>query len=236
MLFYGNLAEFVDGEGRKLQLLASANIPEVGVVLDVLGPSDDQDIDMNPDAYSVTQPVDRLAIDCNGIAQDRHRGITRRATGREAELYASSCAKITNRRQILAVSPADCDELSRRLDVEVTPQLLGANLVIGREDGADFSLSAIPQNTYCAIASEEAVELPRPPVATLVHYVQQKGCSRTGRAIAHAHGNVSLTRRFVANSKDHRGILCSVEYPVDALANIQRGQKVFFRFPMGRCN
>ena len=236
MLFYEDLAEFIAQESDKLRRLESANIPEVGVILDVLGPSDDQDITTNPGLHSVTQRVDRLAIDGHGVDGDRHRGLTRPATGREGALYKTSGVTITNRRQVFAVSPFDCDELSRRLDVEVTPQLLGANLVIGRENGDDFSLSAVPLNTYFAIAPAEAVKPPRPPIATLIQYLQQKGCSRTGRAIARAYSDSSLTQRFVAHAKDHRGILCSVEYPVDSPAFLEKGQKVFFKFPMGRCN
>jgi len=236
MLFYDDLAEFITEQSDKLRKLESANIPEVGVILEVFAPNDDQDLDSNPGEHLVTQQVDRLAIDCHGVDGDRHRGLTRPSTGRESELYKRTGVKITNRRQLFAVSPSDCDELSRRLDVKVTPQLLGANLVIGREDGASFSLSAVPLNTYLAIAPAEAVELPRPPIATLIPYVQQKGCTRTGRAIAKAYGDSSLTQRFVANAKDHRGILCSVEYPVDAPAFLERGQRIFFKFPVGRVN
>jgi hypothetical protein len=236
MLFYDDLAQFIAKESDKLAKLASANIPAVGVILEVLAPNDNQAMDTNPGRHLVTQQVDRLAIDCHGVDGDRHRGLTRPSTGREAPLYKQTGVNITNRRQIFAISPSDCAELSRRLDVEVTPQLLGANLVIGREDGEHFSLSAVPLNSYLAIAPAQATELPRPPIATLIPYVQQKGCGRTGRAIARAYGDASLAPRFVAHARDHRGILCSVEYPVDPPALLERGQKVFFQFPMGQCN
>lgn len=236
MLFYKDLAEFIREQSTKLNQLEGAGIPEVGVVLDVFAPNENQDMETNPDDHLVTRKVDRLAIDCHGVKGDRHRGLTRPSTGREGEIYNRTGVKITNRRQLFTVSPSDCDELSRRLDVKVTPQLLGANLVIGREDGADFSLSSIPLNTYLVIAPAEAVEMPRPPVATLIPYVQQKGCSRNGRAIAKAYGDSSLTQRFVASAKDHRGVLCSVEYPVEAPAFLERGQRVFFKFPLGRVN
>ena len=235
MLFYDNLPEFIVNEREKLERLTMANLPEVGVVVEVLAPSNNQDSTSDP-GYLITQPVDRLSIDCDGVDGDRHRGLTRPATGREGPLYKNSAVRIANRRQMFAVSPADCDELSRRLGVEVTPRLLGANLVIGREDGADYSLSAIPLNTYLAIAPADALTQPRPPIATLVHFLRQKGCSRTGRAIAGAHGDSSLIQRFVINSKEHRGILCSVEYPVDTPAILERGQKVFFKFPLGCCD
>ncbi|MCY4603370.1 MAG: hypothetical protein OXE49_03990 [Gemmatimonadetes bacterium] len=40
---------------------------------------------------------------------------------------------------------------------------------------------------------------------------------------------------FVAHAEHHRGILCSVEYPVKRPIFLERGQKIFFRFPMGCC-
>lgn len=235
MLFYDNLSDYIAKQSEKLHALEQANIPEVGVILDVLGPNDNQDMDANPDRHSVTQQVDRLAIDCFGIYGDRHRGLTRPSTGREGPLYKRTGAKIVNRRQIFAVSPYECALLSERLDVEITPQLLGANLVIGHEEGTDYSISAIPHNTYFAISLADAEESPQPPLATLIQYIQQKGCSRTGRAVAKAYDDPALTRQFIDSSEHQRGILCSVEYPVDEPVYLERGQKVFFKFPMGSC-
>ena len=235
MLFHGDLADFIATQRSNLKKWEAANIPEVGVIRDVLGPNDDQDMASNPGGHSVTQQVSRLAVDCRGIAGDRHRGLTRPSTGREAPLYKETGTTIVNRRQIFAVSSHECHLLSRSLGVKITPELLGANLVIDRDDGADYCISEVPLNTYFAIAPADAAEPPRTPIATLIQYLQQKGCSRTGRAIAREYGDASLTKRFVAHAEYRRGILCSVEYPVDAPAFLERGQKVFFRFPMGAC-
>ena len=234
MLFYNDLAEFITKQSEQLQSLEGANIPEVGVILDVLGPNDNQDRDANPGRHLVTQQVDRLAIDCSGIEGDRHRGLTRLSTGRET-LYQRKDSKIVNRRQIFAVSPHECALLSERLHVEITPQLLGANLVIGRDDGAEYCISDVPLNTHFVIGPADAAAPSQPPIATLVQYLQQKGCSLTGRAIAREYGDEELTKQFVAHAEHQRGILCSVEYPVDSAAFLERGQKVFFRFPMGCC-
>ena len=234
MLFHNDLAEFITKQSEQLQSLEGANIPEVGVILDVLGPNDNQDRDANPGRHLVTQQVDRLAIDCSGIEGDRHRGLTRLSTGRET-LYQRKDSKIVNRRQIFAVSPHECALLSERLHVEITPQLLGANLVIGRDDGAEYCISDVPLNTHFVIGPADAAAPSQPPIATLVQYLQQKGCSLTGRAIAREYGDEELTKQFVAHAEHQRGILCSVEYPVDSAAFLERGQKVFFRFPMGCC-
>ena len=235
MLFYDNLSEYITQQSEKLQQLERANIPEVGVILDVFGPSDNQDREANPGRHSVTQSVDQLTIDCYGMEGDRHRGLTRPSTGREAPLYKRTGAAIVNRRQLFAVSPYECELLSQRLDVDITPQLLGANLVIGREDGADFCISDVPLNTYFIIAPADAVEPSQPPIATLIQYIQQKGCSRTGQAVATAYGDAALTKQFITHAEHQRGILCSVEYPVELPACLERGQKVFFKFPMGSC-
>ena len=109
MLFYDNLSEFIAKQSEKLQQLKHANIPEVGVILDVLGPNDNQDREANPGRHSVTQLVDQLTIDCYGMEGDRHRGLTRPSTGREAPLYKRTRAVIVNRRQLFAVSPYECD-------------------------------------------------------------------------------------------------------------------------------
>ena len=150
-------------------------------------------------------------------------------------MYQRKQVQIVNRRQLFAVSPGECSLLSERLHVEVTPQLLGANLLIGREDGSDFCISNLPVNTYLAIAPGDAGEPPAPPIATLIHYVQQKGCSRTGKAISRAYGDESLTKRFVDEAEFERGILLGVEYPVVEPAILEPGQRVFFKFPMGCC-
>ena len=235
MLFHDDLADFIATQRSNLKKWDAANIPEVGVIRAVLGPKRRPGHGQQPGRPFGHATVDRLAVDCHGIAGDRHRGLTRPSTGREAPLYKEVGVTIVNRRQIFAVSSYECHLLTRSLGVRITPGLLGANVVIDRDDGADYCISEVPLNTYFAIAPAGAAELPRTPIATLIQYLQQKGCSRTGRAITREYGDAALTKRFVAHAEHRRGILCSVEYPVDAPAYLERGQKVFFRFPMGAC-
>lgn len=156
MLFHDDLADFIATQRRNLKKWEAANIPEVGIIRDVLGPNADQDMASNPGGHSVTQQVDRLAVDCDGIAGDRHRGLTRPSTGREAPLYKEVGVSIVNRRQIFAVSSYECHLLTRSLGVRITPELLGANVVIDRHDGADYCISDVPLNTYFAIAPADA--------------------------------------------------------------------------------
>jgi hypothetical protein len=42
-----------------------------------------------------------------------------------------------------------------------------------------------------------------------------------------------MTKKFVNNAKDNRGIVCSVEYPCLEPATIKPGMKVFFKHSMG---
>ena len=106
----------------------AANIPEVGVIRDVLGPNDDQDMASNPGGHSVTQQVDRLAVRLSRHRPgDRHRGPhqTLHRAGKHRSTKETGTA-IVNRRQIFAVSSYECHLLTRSLGVRITPELLGA--------------------------------------------------------------------------------------------------------------
>ena len=137
--------------------------------------------------------------------------------------------------EVFVTSPSECEALTNTLGVEITAELLGANLVVGREDRDEFYISDLPGNTYLVIGSPGSSEPVKPPIATLIQYVRQKGCFVTGSAIVTRYGDQRLKKQFIENTRRHRGILCSVEYPVDEPATLNRGQKVFFRFPIGSC-
>jgi len=83
------------------------------------------------------------------------------------------------------------------------------------------------------VIPEDAIEPMKPPLATIVHVVQQRGCGFTGRALAHHYGDPTLLKAFIAASVTHRGIICCVEYPVESEATLKAGQKVVFKFPTG---
>jgi hypothetical protein len=235
MMFYKDISSYIEGMSAELDELRKANPPDYGIILDVLAPNEDQDRQKNPGRHSVARPVERLTIDCNGIHGDRHRRMTRPANAREAKLYGRTRVPIVNRRQVFVTSPSECEALTSTLGVEITAELLGANLVIGREDGGEFYISDLPSNTYLVIGAPGSTEPVKPPIATLIQYVRQKGCYVTGSAIVTRYGDQRLKKRFIENTRRRRGILCSIEYPVDEPATLERGQKVFFRFPVGSC-
>lgn len=232
MLFYENLEEYIECQQKKLNRLVDANIPEVGLIARVLSPNDNQDKSDNVANYSVTQKVDKLELDYRGIIGDRHYGTHRPSTVRENPLFLKG-TEIRQHRHVFAVSLHDCKILSERLGVEITPELLGANIVIRDIADRPYSLSGLPENTHLVIAPSNSSHKPLTPIATLVHYVKQQGCGITGNAISEYYNNRSLTRRFIEASKDNRGIVCSIEYPVNHTTTLEAGQKVFFMFPTG---
>jgi len=233
MFLYNNLGEYLEGEQQRLEKLLSSNIPEQGIISQVLAPAENQDKKSNLAGYAVTREADSIVVDYLGIQGDRHRNASRPRTGREKALYPEGTI-IRGHRHIFAVSLYDCDILSERVGVKITPALLGANIVISRDDNEPYSLSELPPETHLIIGSIGATEMPKPPIATLKRYVQQQGCGTTGYAIAEHYGERSLVKKFTDESKDHRGIVFSVEYPVEIPAILEPGQSVFFKFPNGR--
>ena len=226
MLFYKSLGEYRAQELARLQRLTESNIPEWGGISAVLAPAG------NAQTYSINAAVDALIVDTQGIVGDRHRCHSRPTNGREYSLYPQGTL-IRQHRHLCIVSRHDCQLLSERLGVAVTPALLGANMVIDRLDGEAFSLSALPRGTHMLIAPSSSTTPPKPPIATLVHVGMQQGCGITGQAIARHYGDPSLVHAFRAGSTDSRGIICSVEYPVQPAAALRPGQKVAFRFFSG---
>src|SRR3989344_5757567 len=173
MKYYNNLEAYIAGQRALLDQLLTANLPEVGVILKVLLPDQRKRGDIAN--YSVTREADFLAVDCLGVMSDRHRELYVNTTARETDVYPKR-TKIRGHRHIFVVSLYDCKLLSDRLGVPVTPELLGANVVVGREDGADYSLSALPAETALLIASEKAISIPRPPLASFIRHAVQEGC------------------------------------------------------------
>ena len=229
MLFYDSPSHYIAGQRAKLDALATANLPEQGTITKVLAPGDEQD-DSSNHGYSVTHAVKHIEVDAHGMVGDRHRCLVRPSTGRETSMYPKGTI-IRQHRHVLVVCSHDCHVLSQSLGVEITPELLGANVVLDRSDGAAFCLSQLPHQTHLLLMPADADKPPRPPLATLVHVIQQQGCGITGKAIAEHYQDASLTKAFREQSKHHRGILCSIEYPAQTTATLQAGLRVAFRYP-----
>ena len=232
MLFYKDLKEYIAEQRTRLDALGSSKIPQLGVITEVLAPGPQQDKQSDVTGYSVTRAVKVLEVDAQGVLGDRHRGLSRPSSGREGSLYPRSTI-IRQHRHLCVVCSHDCRVLSEKLGVEVSPELLGANLVIDRADGQDFSLSELPLGTHLLVLSEHAEEAPKPPIATIVHLLKQQGCGITGSAIAQRHGDRNLVKAFREHATKNRGIICSVEFPVESTAKLRTGQQIAFKFPKG---
>ncbi len=230
-MFYKNFSDYLAEERKKLDERERMDFPDSGIILKVLAHPRQQTKRTHPKTYSVTQEVSQIDINTRGILGDRHFDSARDSTGRESEYPRKTV--IAGGRHIFAVSPYDCRILGEKMGVEITPELLGANIVIGREDGKDLPLSELPITTRLFIAKSDSLVLPKLPTATLINYVKQQGCVVTGNAIAEKYDRKELSAMFIANSKDNRGIVCNIEYPVEVKAALKAGQKVFFRFNQG---
>ncbi len=226
MLFHDSLDGFLQTEEDYFM------IPDSGIISQLLLPEPSRTRTNNLLTYSITKPVSYLDIDAQGIVGDRHYGEHALSTGRERTLYPPGTL-IRNHRQLFAISKGDCDILSKRMNVAITPELLGVNIVIERNDGKPYSLSALPINTYLVVAPCDAEEFVRPPIATLIHYVRQRGCSVTGKTIADFYSNGELNPRFKKEAATNRGIVCTIEYPVRHTARLEVGQTIFFLYPKG---
>ena len=171
-------------------------------------------------------------MDYRGIVGERHQAVTRPSGGRELKVYPRG-TQIRGHRHLFVSCSSDVAELSRLMGLEITPEMLGLNLLIDREDEEDFSLTELPVGTMMLLADETATEPTKPPLATFTSFVKQEGCGITGKLIADHYGDPTLTRQFREVTKDHRGILCSVEFPVEETVLLKKEQRIFFRYSRG---
>ena len=229
MLFYQNAEEYFKEEQKRLQERQKANLPDEGRITRLMLPSDKLNEDDHFPYYCLTHEVEELQVDYRGIVGERHQAVTRPSGGRELKVYPRG-TEIRGHRHMFVSCSSDVAELSRRMGVEITTEMLGLNLLIDREDGADFSLSELPAGTVMLLGDENAEKPEKPPLATFTNFVKQEGCGVTGKLIANHYGDPSLTRKFREVSKDHRGVLFSVEFPVEATVMLKKGQRVFFRY------
>lgn len=232
MLFYDNADEYFEEEHKRLIQRKSANLPDEGSITKLLLPSAKLNENDHFPHYLLGHDVESLEVDFRGIVGERHQALTRGSGGRELKVYPRG-TEIRGHRHLFVSCTADIAELSRRMEIEITAEMLGLNLLIDRLDGEDFSITELPIGTMMLLGEEGATQPEKPPLATLTSFVKQEGCGITGKLIANHYGDPTLTRKFREVSKDHRGILCSVEFPVSTTVELKRGQRVFFRYSKG---
>ena len=165
-----------------------------------------------------TSAVAHLDVDLGGIPGDRHWGLTRLSDARER--HHPSGTIIRNRRQLSAVSVADCRAVAEALGIaELAPGVLGANLLL--DDVFDAAVDDVVGDVVGEGASGQPERLSKLPCgtrlqapsgATILVEEANPPCAKAGRAVAAAHPHVDdLARRFVTAARHLRGIVASVE-------------------------
>lgn len=145
----------------------------------------------------VSRAVDRLEVDLEGLAGDRHHGHARPACSRVP--WYPRGAPIRNARQLSLVAPDELAEIARRMDLpEVRPEWIGANLVI---EGVR-RLTRLPPGT----------RLHFPSGAALAIEGENGPCRHAGASIgAHYPEREGLDLAFPQVARGLRGLVAWVE-------------------------
>ena len=160
-----------------------------------------------------TQEVDALDLGFEGIAGDRHGGLTRRTGGREP--WYRRGTEIRNERQISILCREELGAVAEALGLSaVAPEWLGGNLVLSDVP----RLSWLPPRTLLQFANG----------ATLRVDGDNAPCRASGRALARHHpGRTDIELGFVRAARHRRGLVAFVEKP----GRIERGEGVRLRLP-----
>jgi hypothetical protein len=147
----------------------------------------------------VTEAVEMLDLDFDGIAGDVHGGPTRRTGGREP--WYKRGTEIRNERQLSLLA---IDELQATAEVlgipEVKPEWIGGNVLV--EGIPNFT--HLPPRTLLFFESG----------LTLKVDGDNHPCRAAGRGIVrHVEGREDIARGFVSAAKNRRGIVAWVEKP-----------------------
>ena len=152
----------------------------------------------------VTREVERLAVELEGLASDRHHGHSRPACSRVP--WYPRGAPIRNSRQLSLVAPDELAEIARRLGLaKVRPEWIGANLVI---EGVT-RLTRLPPGT----------RLHFPSGAALAIEGENGPCRHAGAAIGvHYPDQDGLDLKFPQVARGLRGLVAWVERAGDLTA------------------
>ena len=158
--------------------------------------------------YFVTDERNQLEFSLEGIVGDRHHGFTAVSGGRMKGLYPKGTV-VRNNRMWLGVSPQEIEAIAQGLSIDgrLTPELLGANLVL---EGID-ALSTLAPMTYLVFSPTEMGKPQDPDNVVLVVYGQALPCTIAGKVLANALGEPSLESRFPAAAIGRRGTTGWVE-------------------------
>lgn len=151
-----------------------------------------------PDGAGIAaRPVAEIVLGFDGVAGDRHLGLTRPSCSRVTAQHPRG-TEIRNTRQLSLVSAEDLAEIAAAIGlVAVDPAHLGTTLV----------LRGIPDFTHLP----PGARLQGPDGATLVVDMENRPCQLPAREIAAV--DAGAARRFKTAATGRRGVTAWVERP-----------------------
>lgn len=229
-MHYPDISSYLEGEKKRISLLQESNIDSPLIIEALfLSPNKRGEAD-----YSVTSEVPELEIDEYGILGDRHRCDSWfRPRLREWHIYPK-WVDIRQERHILMGTPAMSEKISQEMNVAVSPELLGWNIVLKRPDGKKVYLDGLPLWTDFMVCSDDAGETYNKDnlVVNMRLVTYQMWCGVTGASIANAHDDRSQVMNFVQNSQLYRGAILAIDGP-KWNHMLKVWQKVFVGIPEG---
>ncbi|MGL4406303.1 MAG: MOSC domain-containing protein [Notoacmeibacter sp.] len=163
----------------------------------------------------ITAEVSSLNLTLEGIADDHHSGLTRKAGGREPWYPRGTIMR--NERQISLVAFDELQAAALEMGLsEIKPEWVGANIVIG----AIANFTMLPPRTLLFFEGGVTIKIDG----------QNAPCRSAGKAIAAGAGvsdNEGMALSFKDAAKRRRGLVGWVEKP----GVIETGAKVTARLP-----
>jgi hypothetical protein len=191
--------------------------------------------------YSVTQRVDELLLDMNGIVGDRHHSTSWVALPlRETHIYPKN-AVIQQNRHVFAGTQWMLDNIHESMWIKsgITPEDLGWNMILWRKDGEACSLDWLPIGTDFQIYPEGTDPEEKNTEDLLVNLklaTQQEWCVITWVNIARTLSDKSLKPRFKERALHHRWSLLGVDgivWEKMTQVSVKVWQTVLIGFPTG---
>ena len=159
-----------------------------------------------------TCEVAALDLGFDGLAGDRHGGLTRRAGGREP--WYRRGTEIRNERQVSLLSADDLAETAAILGIpEIRPEWVGANMIV-----AGLSrLSWLPPRTLLMFEGGVTLKIDG----------DNAPCRAAGHAVARHAGRSDIPFAYVKAARHRRGLVAWVEKP----GRIEAGEAFEARVP-----
>lgn len=146
-----------------------------------------------------TFPVERLDLGYDGIAGDRHGGLTRKSGGREP--WYPRGTEMRNERQLSILAPDELSAIAAAMGIaELRPEWIGGNLLV---EGI-AQLTWLPPRTLLFFAGGVTLKIDG----------DNGPCRFAGRSIAEkVGGGTDVELGFVQAAKKRRGLVAWVEKP-----------------------